>query len=600
MVIKLATLFNYSMVDSGWHVLKTGESLAMSANYIVDLFEGLSGVNNISVKAVRRDDFMSIIRLINDQLVDITTSLSISQLSADSIDTSYIPNDLQSGFTLAKDKLMTLKKNFQKMRTVLSLGKEVFTSGNKKYLFIFQNNNEIRATGGFLGSLAVVSFKNGIVTNINVPGGGSYDLQGSLRKNIVSPGPLQLVSSRWEFQDSNWWPDFPTSAKKIVWFYNQSGGVNNKNENLTDRIFGVLENTDFWQRSNFTIDENDQIDGVIAINATFLEELLKLLGPVRIDKYNRVITTNNFVSETQKIVETEYDKTKNKPKEFIGDLMVELTKRVQMLNFVELSEVLISVVNGFKEKDIIMYLSDPALQRVVDSLGWSGRVVNTDPKTDYLYVVHTNIAGGKTDAVMKNSIKHISTVLENGRIINTVEINRLHTGKKGDDFTGIRNVNYIRVYVPLGSTLIEAVGFNKPGDKWFSAIASGASVDYDVAILDGNSKTDLNTGTIIGKQFGKTFFGNWTQTDPGLLSTVRLVYELPFRLDLNNIDQYKMFIQKQPGLRAQDYLSSNLVLPTKNDIIYAQGNNLTLDRSNVSYNKTDNKEDVVWGVVIGR
>jgi hypothetical protein len=599
-VIQFVTFFNFSPISSAEHVLKAGESLSISASHIVELLEALAGLKGMSsTDSLSKGSVIPLLTLIDNKLVDISTYLAATGFHIDSVDVAYVPANLRNDFIRARNGLVTMKKNFQKVHTMLSLGKEMFGHNNKKYLFVFQNNNELRATGGFLGSFAVVSLENGVVKNINVPGGGSYDLQGSLTRNISSPEPLRLINPRWEFQDSNWWPDFPTSAKKMTWFYDQSGGVNKENENLADRIFGALEAGEGNVSLVVPTLDNDKIDGVIAINATFVENLLSTIGPVNIDKYNRIITSSNFISETQKIVEKEYDKTKNKPKEFIGDLMATLLKRIQELSVAEWSDIATRITEGLAEKDILLYLNDPDLQGVVKRLGWDGRIVQIGPKADYLHVVHTNIAGGKTDAVMKNSVRHTSVVAENGRIINTVEITRLHTGKKGEDFTGMRNVDYIRVYVPLGSKLLEAVGFDKPDSKWFPSLKQDYEPDYDLAILDGNSTVDLNTNTVIGQQFGKTFFANWVQTDPGFLSTIRLVYELPFTLDIGSADAYKIFIQKQSGLRAQDYLSSNLILPAKSNIVYQSGKNLTRDGNYLSYVEKGNKEDVVWGAVIG-
>ena len=62
----------------------------------------------------------------------------------------------------------------------------------KRYLLIFQNNTEMRASGGFMGSFAVMDFSNGQVSNLNVPGGGTYDTEAGLKSKIVAPKPLQL------------------------------------------------------------------------------------------------------------------------------------------------------------------------------------------------------------------------------------------------------------------------------------------------------------------------------------------------------------------------------------------------------------------------
>jgi hypothetical protein len=53
------------------------------------------------------------------------------------------------------------------------------------------------------------------------------------------------------------------------------------------------------------------------------------------------------------------------------------------------------------------------------------------------------------------------------------------------------------------------------------------------------------SGTYIGQESGKTFFGNWLNVDGGQTRTVKLVYQLPFKL--NDIDKYSLLLQKQIG-----------------------------------------------------
>jgi len=85
--------------------------------------------------------------------------------------------------------------------------------GLRRYLVIFQNPSELRPTGGFMGSYAELDVLHGEIQRLEVPGGGTYDIQGQLTTQFIPPEPLQLIADRWEFQDSNWSPDFPKAAR---------------------------------------------------------------------------------------------------------------------------------------------------------------------------------------------------------------------------------------------------------------------------------------------------------------------------------------------------------------------------------------------------
>ncbi|MEK7115994.1 MAG: DUF4012 domain-containing protein, partial [Patescibacteria group bacterium] len=65
-------------------------------------------------------------------------------------------------------------------------------SGLRKYLLIFQNQTELRPTGGFMGSFAEVTMDRGAITSIRVPPGGTYDLKGMLLARVSPPKPLGL------------------------------------------------------------------------------------------------------------------------------------------------------------------------------------------------------------------------------------------------------------------------------------------------------------------------------------------------------------------------------------------------------------------------
>lgn len=382
----------------------------------------------------------------------------------------------------------------------------------RRYLVLFQNNNEIRATGGFLGSFAVVDVRDGEVQKYTFPGGGTYDLQGSLTKRVAAPEPLQLIADRWEFQDANWWWDWPTSAKKIEWFYDHAGG--------------------------------ESVDGVIALDSSAIEQLLEITGPIDIPKYGLTISKENFVHETTAEVETRYDKTENKPKQFLADLAPLLLERLETMSGEDSSAFLSFVAQGFAEKHLQIYRTDAAAQQVVISLGWGGEVVPLPPQTDTLGIVHTNIAGQKTDGVINDTVTHEVNMDADGTLTSNVVITRTHTGVKGDLYTGVRNVNYLRLYVPEGSELVAASGFTPPPTELFKI--NLLPIDDDVALLDEPFVIDQATGVRISRQFGRTVFGQWIMVDPGQSTTVRVTYRLPWKGTVAKEPSLSTYLNPQP------------------------------------------------------
>jgi hypothetical protein len=400
----------------------------------------------------------------------------------------------------------------------------------KRYLLVFQNNNEIRPTGGFIGSFAVLDVDRGKIMQMNIPSGGSYDVKGQLKELVISPEPFHLINSAWQFQDSNWFPDFPEAAKKMMWFYEKSGGPS--------------------------------VDGVVAVNASMMEDLLRVIGPVEMPEYGRTITADNFMDETQKIVELEYDKTENKPKQFIADMAPKVLEKLMKIQAGDLSKFAGLMRSAILKKDVQVYIKDTEAEQKVADFGLAGKLRDIADFTDYFMMVDTNIAGQKTDGEIVKNIDHSSEIMRDGTIIDTVKITRRHDGVKGTLFSGVRNVNYLRVYVPAGSELLEASGFVAPPDNLFKPVRDGYLPDEDLTRVEGAAYVDPESGTRINNEFGRTVFGNWIMVDPGKAVTMTLKYRLPKKLMFppaaesykfwnfdKNFTVYKMLVEKQAGAK---------------------------------------------------
>jgi hypothetical protein len=363
----------------------------------------------------------------------------------------------------------------------------------RRYLLLFQNDAELRPTGGFIGSFAVLDVRDGKIERLDIPAGGSYDLQGQQTLRLVSPQPLHLVNARWEFQDANWYPDFPTSARLISRFYEHAGG--------------------------------STVDGIITVNSSVMKRLLRVVGPVEMPDYGKVIDAGNFALETQKAVELEYDKEANRPKQFLADLAPIVMGRLMQADTATASRLGREMMDALTGKEILVWLRRDDEARQVSRLGWDGSLKATGG--DYLMVVHANIAGQKTDAVMSDRIGHSAKILPDGSAIVTVTLSRTHAGKKRALFTGVRNVDYVRFCVPAGAQLVEANGFTAPDPTYFEIPADDLEKDPALAEEEAGATHDRVSGMRTSIESGKTVFGNWLMTDPGETSMATITYRLP-------------------------------------------------------------------------
>ncbi|NCT54666.1 DUF4012 domain-containing protein [Candidatus Falkowbacteria bacterium] len=503
------------------------------------------------------------------------------------IDDKDLPEEYYLKFTQLKNQSSILANNLDEFLKLSDSLKDVLgLSMDKRYLLVFQNNSELRASGGFLGSYALVDVRDGKIRNLEVPAGGSYDLEAGLKgKKFASPYALHLVNPLWNFWDANWWPDWPKTARHLMWFYEQSSGPS--------------------------------VDGVISLTPTVVERMLKVSGPIDMtEEYGLIIDSENFWETVQRVVEYKNlmpthpddliglpassspinvslplfqdleNSSNNKPKKIIGDLMAKILEVLPSKLSRENLPLVISILEeSVLEKQVMFYFKDENLQKEASRYRLSGEMKNVE--TDYLMIVDTNIAGQKTDRVISKNASLESKIANNGQIINTLTIKREHLGRKNEVLVGVRNVNWLRIYVPKGANLLEARGFNSPDAEYFD------EVDPDALILpelenEYRALVDEPSGTLIYDEDEKTVFANWTMTDPGQSSEIVISYSLPY--NFNDISQkddvswlekfyqilnpdedlvfpYSFLWQKQPGAKAFDF-ELNIKLPEEHEVFW--------------------------------
>ncbi|MFO7669353.1 MAG: DUF4012 domain-containing protein, partial [Bacteroidales bacterium] len=125
--------------------------------------------------------------------------------------------------------------------------------GPRRYLIIGQNNFELRATGGFMGSLGIATVDQGRIVDLDYR--RSYDWDNPRREKVQPP--LAYVRymrfGAWFIRDANFSPDFPTAAQTIQMF---------------------------WQ-----LDGHPPVDGIVALDLYALQALLTAIGPVTVPGY---------------------------------------------------------------------------------------------------------------------------------------------------------------------------------------------------------------------------------------------------------------------------------------------------------------------------
>jgi hypothetical protein len=368
----------------------------------------------------------------------------------------------------------------------------------KTYLVVLENNTELRPAGGFIGMLASVEVNAGGIEDIKAEDVYAVDGANGDKLNTVPPAPLAkyLNVKKWFLRDANWSPDFPTSAREVTELYKTETGAT-------------------------------QIDGVISADISFAVDLLKIVGPVKINE--STFTAQNASDEIEFQVEKGFDK-KGLPiaqrKDVVVGLIYEVFKRAVALPNDGWQKVVDALVANLDEKHVQIAPAEGAAAAYAASRGYDGGL--KPYAADTLMLVDANLGAFKTDSVMARSIDY--KIAPSGKdLIATVTCRYANNGTFSWKTTRYRD--YLRLYVPSGSALINSAGAME-NDKILDPKGTAGKVDsYE--------------------ELGRHVFGAFIAVEPGKTKEITFSYRLPASvLSAVAAGTYSLSAVKQAGTEA--------------------------------------------------
>ncbi|MDQ3018603.1 MAG: DUF4012 domain-containing protein, partial [bacterium] len=165
--------------------------------------EGISGVDN------SKETLENLRFVINKST---TKVLKASDLLND-VSVTIIPESQRTAFLQVRDTLTQLEGSMVALRETFDILTTI-ALGNKNVLLVFQNNNELRATGGFIGTIGKASISDGQIKALDIR--SVYDFDGQMQEWILPPKPMYAVNDRWYLRDANWFADFKESSERII------------------------------------------------------------------------------------------------------------------------------------------------------------------------------------------------------------------------------------------------------------------------------------------------------------------------------------------------------------------------------------------------
>jgi hypothetical protein len=388
-------------------------------------------------------------------------------------------------------------------------------NGSRTYLILAQNEDELRPSGGFISGAGEMRVEEGRLAAMVFR--DSYAVDDFSQPYPDAPEPLRryMGFDLWVFRDSNWSPDFPTSARQAISLYRPGYSVT--------------------------------IDGVIAVDQHAVQQLVGVLGSLEVEGADGPVTEQTVIPYMRQAWAPEDEAVDEEwwaqRKAFMGNLAWSAWNRVNegQVNWAALSRVLLQLL---EEKHVLIYLENLDAAAVLAEQGWDG-ALRSGPG-DYLMVVDANIGYNKANAQVQEEIAY-QIDLRSSPLQATLALVHANTGTVGvpcipearydpvyEQMINRCYWDYLRVYVPEESSLLEATEIPVSG----AALLSSAADAGDITVQPAEEGPWLT-------------FGVLGLVPPTVSQTRTFVWTLPAEVVSWEDDEgwYSLRVQKQPGTR---------------------------------------------------
>jgi len=409
--------------------------------------------------------------------------------------------------------------------------------GGGRIVLLFENHSEIRPSGGFVGSYGVITFEDGNIIDITTDDIYTPDRDSEL--NIIPPIQLQSITKDWGARDANWFFDFPTSAEKI---------------------------TQFLEGSNKYVNDDISFDGVIALNSNVVSDILDVIGPIYVKEHDVTITSENLLDQIRNDVDLQREDWEpgDNPKEILGFIAPTIMERLQTLDSSGRDSLIKSILTRAGNKDLKFYFRDDVLENIVETVGLAGSVYKLpdDFVGDYLAVVNTNIAGGKSDIFIDQDIELVSQVKSDGAVENRLVLTRRHFGQnESHPWYRADNQNFTKIFTAPNARLIDIDGVTpKDIEPSIDYKDSGYTVDKDLSLVENTRQVLANVDVELYKESGKNVFAAWFITPSGEEKRLILNYDTGSTIHVEDGTHFTFVYEKQSGVESD--LSYKLLAPS--------------------------------------
>lgn len=408
----------------------------------------------------------------------------------------------------------------------------------KTYLVLLENNSELRPGGGFIGNFGLIEFQEGRLKNITVE--DIYTIDGQLQEKIEPPKELKekLKLDKFYLRDSNWSPDSEVNSALARDFFKKETGKN--------------------------------VDGVIAIDLNFIQNLLAQIGPINLDDYNEEITADNFFERGQFHSEIGFFPGSTQKRDFFGALTRTLITKIlsdikspqeaKQENQPSWLGLLKAVKIALAEKHLTLAFDDPTLSSFVRTRSWNNSLppLNFNPvddsqeTRDFLALSEANLGANKVNRFLDRKISYEMTIGRDADLVAALKITYTNNSQ-AETWPGGKYLNFLRVYVPFAAGLR---GINNGGNTELAQVE-------------------------VANQGNLTTFATYVEVPIKSTHEITFTYHIPKNIKLEKAPVYSLYVQKQPGTGKDSFdfkfnLPNYLAAKSVNNQQKAWGQNISI------------------------
>jgi len=497
-----------------------------AARDLADIGSHSTAIGSESVEALRAfqrirdteggslsEKVVSVLDALDPHLTVIEDHLAAVQQERARVGDRDLVSPLESAISSLDQRLEDLEDRLANQRRAQDMAPMVLGyQGPQTYLVLAHDNTEILATGGFVLVYGFLTFDGGKLQDLtfdnvgNVVDGEWPPTDG--RPYIEPPEPLKkhlLGSWPMGLAEASWWPDFPTAAQNAIEIYRVNSG------------------------------DRRTIDGVIGINFLTMEKLLEVLGPVTVDLYGETVTSETVTDRTLIITHPDALRPWETDRyDFTGYVAQEVVGRTLSADSSQWGSLLDALDALGREKNLLLYHTDPTVQREIVGFGWDGGI--NQPAGDYLMAVDSNLRRNKLNLVVETSIDLDVRLDAEGNSSNATTITYRND-----------HASWAQTADPRLLPLMTGGGWPVPLYGSYGRLLVPGASELKAMTL-GSVPAEMEEVSAEGT---RASFGFYVSVPLDSTAAVAYEYVVPSVARVrNNLYEYRLYVQKQPGTGA--------------------------------------------------